>query len=677
MRLQFISFYNSARRLSRSDRAREWSSIAIVVGLATIMVWRGLTGDWPVGHDHSVHLFRIWQLQQTLLHHGSFWGWTQRWFAGCPTGGLYPIGADLLVLIVHALLLGRASIPQSYGVAFWLFYCLHAYAVFYFVSRALRSRTVAIVAVLLLISEAGNNDVGGWFWFVDVGVWTAALAMVPALIGTIQISRLFDNPAPRCAAIVAVCIGLALLCHQLAAVYFALAVPLLCGCRFVVGEPTRWRAGFGWLAVGGVCGLLIAAFWWAPNFSLAPYLANIGWLGKTISDLGQNIERLELFPRMWWLPAGAGLIGSFALLFGARTSLALFVGAFGFLALTLSSSSAVQLFGPRVAEWAGKHMIFMRLLMLAKPCWCAAAALLIVRATRCAVDLRLRYIRWSGVRTAVAATFVLLFVAPLAYFAVKTFLHDELFRPTEWHSKQRDAQAREQFVAWINALPRKPGEFYRIAHGFGPNYHEYTDLGARLPCPMYKVSNTPTGDHFLHSFESYSADALRAMNVRFALVDHPMNRRDFVLDRTFAGKLRVYRVTTWNPNPFVVKGTGTVQLLKFKDERVVLRALPGASGKLRVNITYIRKWTATRDGVPVAITGVADPALPRSSFIEVPLAAGVYRFQYHRTFADYFGSVLAAIGCLGCLALWRPDLAASLSRKIRRPSAAKERHEQT
>jgi hypothetical protein len=654
MSLDSVAFYSTAKRLSRDDRVREVCSVFVVVALATTMMWRGLTGDWPVGHDHSVHLFRIWQLKQSLLHHGAFWSWTQRWFAGCPTGAIYPIGADLLVLIVHALCLGRVPLSESYGAAFWLFYCLHAYAVYYFASRALKSRSVGIVAVLLLISEGGNNDVGGWFWFVDAGVWTAALAMVPALIGTIHISRLFDNPEPRRAGAVAICIGLALLCHQLAIVYFALAVPLLCGCRFVLGEATRWRAAFMWLGIGGACGLLIAAFWFAPNLSLRSYLADIGGLGNTLSNLGESIERLQLFPRMWWLPAGAGVIGSIALLCGARTSLALFVGAFGFLAITLSSSSIVRLFGADVATWAGKHMIFMRLLMLAKPCWCAAAALLIVRSARCAIEQPARPIRPSWFRAAAAAAFILVFVAPLLFFAVRTFLRDELLRPTEWHSKQRNLNAREQFVVWVNALPRKRGEFYRIAHGFGPNYHEFTDLGARVPCPMYKVSNTPTGDHFVHSFESYSPEALHAMNVRFALADHPVNRSDFVLDRTFAGQLRLYRVANWNPNPFVVKGTGKVELLKFHDETVVLRALPGASGRLRVNVTYISKWRATRDGVPIPITGVADPALPRSWFIEVPLAPGLYRFQYQRTFADYFGTVLALIGCAGCFALRRP-----------------------
>ena len=122
-----------------------------------------LRGDWPVGHDHPVHVVRIAQLKQTILAHGMPWAWSHRWFAGYPQNVMYPIGADLYVLAVHALSFGTLSITKAYGVAFWLFYALYGYGIFRFARQAFRSRPIALVAALFLLSDAGNSDIGGWF----------------------------------------------------------------------------------------------------------------------------------------------------------------------------------------------------------------------------------------------------------------------------------------------------------------------------------------------------------------------------------------------------------------------------------------------------------------------------------------------------------------------------------
>ena len=81
----------------KSERGREIAGAAFVIILASIMLRRCFGGDWPVNHDHPVHLFRIWQLKQHLLAHGTPWSWSQRWFAGCPISTVYPVGADFFV----------------------------------------------------------------------------------------------------------------------------------------------------------------------------------------------------------------------------------------------------------------------------------------------------------------------------------------------------------------------------------------------------------------------------------------------------------------------------------------------------------------------------------------------------------------------------------------------------
>src|SRR5437588_32974 len=276
---------------ARSERGGEIAGTLFVIVLASVMLRRTFGGDWPVNHDHPVHLFRIWQLKQHLLAHGTPWSWSQRWFTGCPISTVYPVGADFFVLLIQALSFGALSLSHAYALGFWLFYVLYAYAAYYFVSRATGSRIAADVSVLFLLCDPGWNDMGGWFWYVDVGVWTAALGMAPALIGTVRVADLLDNPRPRTAAALGVCIGLALLCHQLHLVYFAIVIPLLCLARYISTENTDWRHGFIWLGAAGLCGLLIASFWLVPNLLAAHYLANIGWTGESLFEIGIKLAR--------------------------------------------------------------------------------------------------------------------------------------------------------------------------------------------------------------------------------------------------------------------------------------------------------------------------------------------------------------------------------------------------
>ena len=143
--------------LTASNRLREAICVILILVLATVMLAPVFRGDWPVGHDHPVHLFRIWQLEQTIRHGGLPWTWSHRWFAGYPQNVVYPIGADLLVVAVHAVSFGLLKIGQAYGIAFWLFYGAYGYAVFFFVRRTTGSRVAGLIATLFSLTDPGSN----------------------------------------------------------------------------------------------------------------------------------------------------------------------------------------------------------------------------------------------------------------------------------------------------------------------------------------------------------------------------------------------------------------------------------------------------------------------------------------------------------------------------------------
>jgi hypothetical protein len=648
----------SLKRAACSEAVREACSVLFVVGLASLMLFPALRGDWPIGHDHPAHLFRIWQLKETILRHGTPWSWSHRWFAGYPQNVVYPVGADFFVLAVQGLSFGMLNVGQAYGVAFWLFYALYGYATFFFIRRSLNSRLTGLIAVVFLLTDPGNNDIGGWFWIVDVGVWAGALGMVPALIGTVKTADLLERPAPRTAAAIGLSIGLALLCHPIHLIYLGIAIPLVCASRYLTEDKTPWREALLLLAAAGLCGLFIASFWMVPYFSATPYLSEVGLSGNRLSKIGTAVATGDLFPRMHPLAMWFGLVGSLALL-RARSTLPLFIGIFIFACIALSSSFFVHLFGSETANWLNKHITFPRLLMLAKPFWYGAGAFLIVRSARL-VHQTLAARRsppGEGRRPGklVANTALIAFVcggvAPILFFAFRIFIHDEVLRPTQWRSQRRDLVARSAFVAWANTqLPRESG-FFRIAHGFDEDEHILTDLGIDVPFPFYKIYLTPTG-HFKYNLGGSNTAALRAANVRFILTEHPINRPDFLPAQTFGGQLRLYIFRDWNPNPFEIRqGAGEIRLMEFGDEEIVLRAEPGAHGLLRLNVSYFPKWHATRDGAAVPITATPAPGVDNSAFMQVPLLPGTYRFRYQKDASDYVGSLLCALGAAGVVML--------------------------
>lgn len=642
-----------------SERFREAAAIAFLVGLATLMLYPALRGDWPVGHDHPVHVVRIAELERTILDQGTPWTWSHRWFTGYPQNVTYPIGADLFVLAVRATSLGALTVTQAYGVAFWLFYALYGYAVFYFVRRAFGSRPIALVAAVFLLTDAGNSDVGGWFWLVEAGVWTAAFGFVPALIATAKTAAVLDKPSGRAAASVALCIGLAVLCHPIHLIYFGLALPLICACRYVCSEQTSWWRALSLLAAAGGCGLLIASFWLVPYFSAGEYILEVGTPGPTLADIGNGIAAGDLFSRMLPLALGFGVIGSLLLL-RTRRSLMLFSGAFVFVCLLLSSSSLLQLFGSEIAEQANKRMVFPRFFMLAKPFWYAGAAWLLVGViSRFWRDgSTLKPIAPSGTRRNIARAAMLAFacmvLGPILFNAARAFVRNEVLRVAPWHSQRADRAARVAFAEWARSEYAQTPGFFRIAHGFGADGHWLSDLALYLPYPFYKASFTPTG-HFKHNIDDASAAALRAANVRYVLSAHPLDREDLRLITLFPPELNVYEFIDWDPEPFVVsEGKGDVELIEFRDEEIILSAQSGSHGRLRLNVSYFPKWRATRDGVPVPITAVEHPEIERSGFMEVPLEPGTYRFRYHKDATDYIGTVLCIVGLLGCAGLANP-----------------------
>jgi hypothetical protein len=426
----------------------------------------------------------------------------------------------------------------------------------------------------------------------------------------------------------------------------------------LTSEETPWRYALLWLGAATVTGLCIASFWLVPYFSAAAYAQQLGGVGSSLSRLGAAVVGDALYLGMHIPAMVLGLIGTIFLLRSRRT-LPLFMGLFVFVCIAGASSTVVELFGPSFTLWIKKHINSIRLLMLAKPFWYGGAAFLLVAAWSGAKRILIPEgslqsseqtspHKWS--RRAAMIVFGFAFVLPVVFPAARAFFQNEIRRPTVWHSQREDIPARQAFLAWAAEFRTSDPRFFRIAHGFDPN-DNLTDLGIDLPWPLYKIGGTPTG-HFKYNVASLSPQAMRALNVRFALSEHPLtNRPDFTPLRTFKQRLWLYEFRYWNPVPFEINGEGPVELQDFRDEDIVLRAETGAHGLLRLNVTYYPKWQATRDGVPVRIAPVPVAWVEHSALMQVELKPGTYRFHYRKGASDYVGTIVCLIGIAGCLAL--------------------------
>jgi hypothetical protein len=181
--------------------------------------------ETPLSHDHPTHLFKAWHFWTEMLGRGRLQGWSHFWGFGFPSDELVPCGGELWVISFRALSLGQLSWPRTYALAFAAFLVFKALAAFLFTRRYFGA-TAAVIAAWLTSFDVGAFSQGGWNWSSDWGVWPVSLSMSFALLAFLQIDDILRAGRSRHVLGAGLCIGAALLTHQVALVVFAAAVPL-------------------------------------------------------------------------------------------------------------------------------------------------------------------------------------------------------------------------------------------------------------------------------------------------------------------------------------------------------------------------------------------------------------------------------------------------------------------
>ncbi len=652
----------ATRRLAgrRGELAAEAAVLALLAAVVSVLLWPALLGDRPVSHDHVVHYLKAWELETRLLPDGRVFGWSPWWFAGQPANYLYPMGGDLWVVAVHGLSFGLLSLSQAYGVAIWLFSLLLGYAAYDFGKRMV-SRPVGVLAALLLLTDTGYFRQGGWSFALSWGVWPQSLSVAFALLGLARLPAIVEGDRLRPVAAFGVFMGLAVLCHplQLHLLLFAIAVVPLS--KAWTGGGFAWVAGALRLGAGTFVAALLAATWLLPFLDTQSASGDFGAPWHSGFDLGVATWRGNVFRDTHWLVFGAALLGAVALL-RARRWTHLFCGLMVAALVGASASSLVdELHLGAISESFGRIQ-YERYVILLKPFMFTGAAVVLVNAGRLLRTAEAAP-SWAGPARVFAVTFLL---APMLFGLATEVVRAHFVRSLQYASDRPLQKERADLVAWAKTLPDEG--FHRWALLGREHGNTLMDLAVDLGAPVYRSGNVPAAT-YKYKLAAGTPDVLRALNVRYVISSGDQPAPHFKLLKRF-GPLRVHRFEGWGPLPFVVDGAGEVQLVRFEDERVELKAGPGARGRLRLNVSAFPRWRATRDGAPIEIRteplrGVAD-----SGFMSVALEPGTYRFEFVRSPGDRLALALGAFGLLLAFALALGDTARLRPRSARVHAAA-------
>lgn len=672
---------------SSADRLREWKSwleeprnlwrfefvpltaiyevlcIGAIFGLAAAMMPEAALGDRPINHDHAVHFFKAWQLEEHFLTEGKLWGWSHQWFAGYPVNYLYPIGGDLFVIFVHWASFGLLSLSQAYGVAIWLFWGLSGYAVYRFASMGL-GRWVGVLAAVFLMTDTASFRYGGWDYALEWGVWPQSLSVAFAVWAMAKIPAVVNGTKWRSVAAFGTLLGLALLTHPLQILHFAIAGPLILAVYWITGgEQPWWRAAYR-TVLGYVIGICLGMLWTLPFMSVKDFAAKYGVLWSTTYKIGQDLYELDLLEGTWPFITALGIVGLIGLL-ASRRFHNLLTGVL-VMAFTLAGSvTVVSAFHLLELVDSFRYVQFSRFVILLKPYFFTAAACGAVLSVS-ALARGLQLAREEGRETLIdglaarpwaafsQVAIGVMVLAPLALpffneFGSRLVQRDMKEASTRVYKSDRDA-----VVDWFNQKFPEGEPFFRVALMLSEHDHSFADLGTRIPFPLYKQGYTPA-NNYKYKMIGVSPEMLDALNIRYAISHRGLPRSRWEQAARFGG-IRIYEYKNWKQQPFeIVEGSGDVSVVQFDAEEIVLRAESGSKGRLRLNVSYFPRWKATRDGTPVEIGQTQVAGDGDTAFMTVELEPGTYRFELESGTSEWLGVLLFLIGFLGVILLVLAD----------------------
>ena len=319
--------------------------ITCIVGACLFVFWQMrpdllFSNTTPAGGDMAAHVWGPAFLRDHLLPAGRLSGWAPDWYAGFPAYHFY--------MVLPSLVIALASFVIPYGVAFKLvaaagLVTLPLAAALFVRLGGLRFPAPAIAAMFTLpfLFDTSFSIYGGNVASTLAGEFAFSISLSLMLVYLGVMLRGLRTGRHRVLA--GVLLALVGLTHLIPAI-FAVAATGVALAMQPGRRPLRW------VAVTGVLGAALAAFWLLPFWWRRDYYHNIDWVNLT--EYWSNLVRDD-----WsWILVGAWA----ALLVGIlrRQRLALYLGALAALA------AGAYRWIPQGVVWNARLLPFYYLTML-------------------------------------------------------------------------------------------------------------------------------------------------------------------------------------------------------------------------------------------------------------------------------------------------------------------------
>ncbi|MBW2731489.1 MAG: hypothetical protein JRH20_03795 [Deltaproteobacteria bacterium] len=627
---------------------RSLPMVALVI-VTLGLLWPTLLGMMVQSQDHTIHLARAWHFVTQMLAKGQLSGWSDIWFAGYPAGEDYPPGGDWLIALVYLCTFGLLGWEASYAIALAAMYAIAAGGVYAF-GRVYFGRLAGFLGALFFLLDRGQYREGGWNYTIYWGVWPQVLSSGFTFFAFAALDRVLVRGRPRDFAVAASMVGLALVAHPVAVLYFGLGLPIYLLARALGGKEPAGRVVARTLGVFSLGGAL-AAFWVLPFVAKGSWMAKYGELWKTLDVMGSGLWQGTLFDNAMPPVIILGVFGA-AVALWRRNFGGTFLFGYGAATLFIASSTAFQRLDLLTLSPSFGQIQFQRLSILAKPCiWLLAGyALAVLFSARERKRLPFAWRRYAlaGLLAFAAAPFA----EPVLKHYAKTYGR-ELGRP---RTRKQVAywKSYQQYLSWSKETLGKElqrGPFFRVAYVRSYNDHYFGAATAYNHLPSYKVGYTPA-INFIHKPDKADRTLYKLLNVKY-VVSIGAGRADLELVKRF-GAITVSRFKGYSPSRFTLKGPGQVNIDRFDPggDGMQLRVSGAtAQSKLTLHVANYPNWRAQVEGERLPITtGALDG---HEMFIEVPAKNGLITFTYGWPAVNILGSLLSwlALLVLGLFAL--------------------------
>ncbi len=220
-----------------------------------------LVGLPPHSQDHNFHLANAVETER-LLRSGRLVGWSDFQLGGYLANGFYPPAVSASIAALHWIGRGALSWDAAYSIVFLAFLVTFAISLFALVRPIAGTWAAVATAAVALLWDRGGLFNGGWYFYLEVGVWPFGFSVAWVLAALAALPRTFNDRGVGRIWAVAVLSALAVLTHPFALVL----LPVLAGLQCVV-----WAA-MGRIQLRGILralaglslGLALSAWWWVP-----------------------------------------------------------------------------------------------------------------------------------------------------------------------------------------------------------------------------------------------------------------------------------------------------------------------------------------------------------------------------------------------------------------------------